>query len=129
MRALVADGSSVILTTHYLEEAEALAQRVVVLGKGRVLSEGSVDELRAHVAMSRIRCRTDLDAGSVAAWPDVASVEREGAYLVIQSASPESVMQRLLASGSDLAGLEVKRAGLAEAFAEITGNEDIREAA
>src|SRR6185312_17422714 len=46
IRALVAEGVSVVLTTHYLEEAEALAQRVVVLGQGRVLSEGSVDDLR-----------------------------------------------------------------------------------
>src|SRR5580698_398626 len=54
MRALVAEGCSVVLTTHYLEEAEALAQRVVVMGKGRVLSEGSVDALRSHVPLTRI---------------------------------------------------------------------------
>ena len=48
MRNLVAEGCSIVLTTHYLEEAEALAQRVVVMAKGRVLSEGSVDALRAQ---------------------------------------------------------------------------------
>jgi ABC-2 type transport system ATP-binding protein len=50
IRDLVARGSSVVLTTHYLEEAEALANRVVVLAKGRVIASGSVDEIRSVVS-------------------------------------------------------------------------------
>ena len=120
MRALVAEGCSVVLTTHYLEEAEALAQRVVVVAKGRVVSEGSVDALRGQVPLSRIRCLTDLDAAAVSEWPQVASAEREGARLHINTSAPENVLRRLLDADMSLTELEVQRAGLAEAFTELT---------
>lgn len=124
MRAVVADGSSVVLTTHYLEEAEALAQRVVVLGHGRVLSEGSVDDLRARVALSRIRCLSTVDPSEIAAWPEVATAVREDGHLMVTTPSPEAVMQRLLAADAGLGELEVHRAGLAEAFTELTRDDE-----
>jgi ABC-2 type transport system ATP-binding protein len=127
MRALVAEGCSVVLTTHYLEEAEALAQRVVVMGKGRVLSEGSVDALRAQVPLTRIRCVTDLDATIVATWPQVASAEREGQRMRISTNAAEDVLRRLLHADASLSELEVQRAGLAEAFTELTREEHTEE--
>lgn len=123
MRALTSEGCSIVLTTHYLEEAEALAQRVVVMGKGRVLSEGSVDALRAQVPLTRIRCITDLDAAAVANWPGVASAERDSARLRIRTSAPETVLRRLLDADDGLAELEVHRASLAEAFTELTREE------
>ena len=131
MRALVADGCSVVLTTHYLEEAEALAQRVVVMGRGNVISEGSVDDLRARVAMTRIRCTSDLDAGAVADWPQVSDALREEGHLVVTTAQAENVLRRLLDADPALAELEVRRAGLAEAFTELTREDlaDRKEAA
>jgi ABC-2 type transport system ATP-binding protein len=127
MRALVAEGCSVVLTTHYLEEAEALAQRVVVMGKGRVLSEGSVDALRAQVPLTRIRCVTDLDATVIAGWPQVTSAEREGSRLHISTSAAENVLRRLLDADAALSELEVQRAGLAEAFTELTRDEHLAE--
>jgi ABC-2 type transport system ATP-binding protein len=120
IRRLVAGGSAVVLTTHYLEEAEALAQRVVVLAKGRVLSDGSVDALRSRVALTRIRCLTVLDEVAMARWTHVVSVERDGARLHIRTDAPELVLRRLLDADPALAELEVMRAGLAEAFTELT---------
>ncbi|MEO7053152.1 MAG: ABC transporter ATP-binding protein [Rhodanobacter sp.] len=127
IRTLVAAGCSVVLTTHYLEEAEALAQRVVVLGRGRVLSEGSVDALRARVAMTRIRCLSDLDPAAVAGWPEVADAVSEGGRLCITTPAAELVLRRLLDADTALRELEVRRAGLAEAFSELT-REDTPEA-
>ncbi|MBE1160626.1 ABC transporter ATP-binding protein [Dyella acidiphila] len=123
MRSLVAEGCSVVLTTHYLEEAEALAQRVVVMGKGRVLSEGTVDALRAQVPLTRIRCVSDIDASTVANWPQVASAERDGARLRISTHAAENVLRRLLAADETLSELEVQRAGLADVFTELTRDE------
>ena len=120
IRRLVAEGCAVVLTTHYLEEAEALAQRVVVLAKGRVLSDGSVDALRSRVALTRIRCLTDLDEVALARWTHVVSVERDGGRLHIRTDAPEGVLRRLLDADPLLAELEVMRAGLAEAFTELT---------
>lgn len=121
IRALVAQGSSVLLTTHYLEEAEALGDRVVVLHRGRVVAEGAMDEVRAHVSQRRIRCVCTLDAATVGAWPQVRSVQRDGDRLeILVGGAAETVVRRLLALDPALGELEVQRAGLAEAFIELT---------
>ncbi|MET4676450.1 MULTISPECIES: ABC transporter ATP-binding protein [unclassified Luteibacter] len=120
IRTLVAGGCAVVLTTHYLEEAEALADRVCVVARGKVISEGSVDALRAHVAVRRVRCITRTDIATVSAWPGVTSVELQHGRLSLATADAESVVRRLLAADDGLSELEVQRAGLAEAFAEIT---------
>jgi ABC-2 type transport system ATP-binding protein len=120
IRVLVADGCAVLLTTHYLEEAEALADRVAVIDKGRLIAEGSVQEIRAHVSQRRIRCITSLPADAIAAWPLVREVRRDSDRIEIIADSAESVVRRLLADDATLAELEVQRAGLAEAFLELT---------
>ncbi len=120
IRTLVAEGCAVVLTTHYLEEAEALASRVVVLAKGRVLSDGSVDALRARVAQTRIRCVTAIDVNVIARWPQVSSVTIDRGQMELRTDAPEHVLRRLLDADPSLSGLEVLRAGLAEAFTELT---------
>ncbi|MBC6942078.1 MAG: ABC transporter ATP-binding protein [Xanthomonadales bacterium] len=120
IRALVADGCALILTTHYLEEAEALADRVGVLVHGRLVACGSVAQIRARVAQKRIRCTSVLAAETIAAWPQVGSASRDGRYLEIVTAAAEPVVRQLLAADPGVGELEVHRAGLAEAFVEIT---------
>jgi len=130
IRRMLREGCAVVLTTHYLEEAEALADRVCVIAKGRVVSQGSVDSLRAHVALRRIRCITTLDAAAIAAWPEVVSVDMQQGRLTIATAQAEVVVRRLLDGDPALCELEVQRAGLAEAFQEITRDTDaVQEAA
>ena len=128
IRELVAGGSAVLLTTHYLEEAEALSDRVVVIDHGRLVAEGSVAEVRARVSQRRIRAVTATDAGAVAAWPGVREVAREGDVLRIVTDAAEPVVRRLLDADPALHDLEVQRAGLADAFLELTRTPD-REAA
>jgi ABC-2 type transport system ATP-binding protein len=120
IRNAVASGCAVVLTTHYLEEAEALADRVCVIAKGRVVSEGTVDALRAHVAVRRIRCITAIAPATIAAWPEVISADVVQGRLAIATAEAETVVRRLLDNDAGLTELEVQRAGLAEAFTEIT---------
>ena len=120
MRALVANGCAILLTTHYLEEAEALADRVAVLARGRIVAEGSVRQIRARVAQRRIRCVSDLPLETIGAWPDVRSVHRDGDRFEIVTDAAESVVRQLLREDTELRDLEVQRAGLAEAFVEIT---------
>ncbi len=119
-RALVADGCSILLTTHYLEEAEALADRVAVLAHGRLVAEGSVRQIRARVAQRRIRCVSALTAETIGAWPGVRSISRDGERIEIVTDTAESVVRQLLREDTALTELEVQRAGLAEAFIEIT---------
>jgi ABC-type multidrug transport system ATPase subunit len=120
IRKLREAGCSILLTTHYLEEAEALADRVVVLAKGRVIASGSVDEMRAVVSRRLIRCESSVPTEDLAGWPGVISASRAGGRLVITTADVEGVLRRLLATDLSVAHLEVQQAGLAEAFVELT---------
>ena len=58
LRDLLHEGCSIVLTTHYIEEAEALADRVAVITRGRLVASGTVEEMRAHVSRKSIVCRT-----------------------------------------------------------------------
>ena len=117
---LVRNGASIVLTTHYLEEAEALADRVVVLAKGRVIASGTVREMRALVGHKRITCSTVLPAELIASWQGVQTVSRERGRLQITASNAEHVVKRLVAADADFQDLEVHSAGLAEAFTELT---------
>ncbi|CAN7236998.1 ABC transporter ATP-binding protein [Pseudoxanthomonas sp. LjRoot168] len=120
IRELRSQGCAVLLTTHYLEEAEALADRVVVVNHGRIVAEGTVAQVRAHVSQRRIRCTSALPAERVQAWPGVQLAQRDGARLDIVADAAESVVRRLLHEDAALSDLEVQRAGLAEAFLALT---------
>jgi ABC-type multidrug transport system ATPase subunit len=120
VRRLRKAGTSIVLTTHYLEEAEALADRVAVLARGRLVALGTVSEVRAVVDRKRIICATSLDTAELQRWSDVESVDREGGRLRLTVRNAEAVVRRLLAADADVRDLEVLRAGLAEAFTELT---------
>jgi ABC-type multidrug transport system ATPase subunit/peptidoglycan/LPS O-acetylase OafA/YrhL len=120
IRALVAGGSSVVLTTHYLEEAEALADRVAVLAGGRLIASGTVGEIRSVVARKHITCTTSVREEEVRGWTDVVAVTRDAGRLTITVVDAEPVVRRLLAADADLRDLEVRQAGLADAFMQLT---------
>jgi ABC-type multidrug transport system ATPase subunit/peptidoglycan/LPS O-acetylase OafA/YrhL len=120
IRDLLRDGCSILLTTHYLEEAEALASRVAVLAKGRVVASGSVDEMRALVSRRHIRCVTTLPLHEVRRWPGVVDVSLDHDQLAIVATDAESLVRRLLAADPALSRLEVKQAGLNDAFNALT---------
>lgn len=133
IRELVAAGTGVVLTTHYLEEAEALAQRVVVLHRGRVAAAGTMHDVRAHVSQRRIRCLSALDAARIATWPGVRSAVRgqdgNPARIEVLTDAVEPVLRRMLAEDSALSDLDIQRAGLADAFLELTRDDAEQEAA
>jgi ABC-2 type transport system ATP-binding protein len=124
IRQLIAEGCSVLLTTHYLEEAEALADRVCVMAHGRMIHEGTVEALRSRVSLKRIRCISALDVELVRSWQHVTDVRRDDERLHITTAEAETVVRRLLNADAQLSELEVQRAGLAEAFTELTRDAD-----
>jgi ABC-2 type transport system ATP-binding protein len=123
LRQLVRDGASIVLTTHYLEEAESLADRVVILAKGRTIASGTVSEIRAVVGHKRISCSTVLDVKVIRAWPGVQNVTRDRGRLHIAASDADTVVKRLALADADFQDLEVHSAGLAEAFTELTETE------
>jgi ABC-type multidrug transport system ATPase subunit/peptidoglycan/LPS O-acetylase OafA/YrhL len=120
IRRLIKDGCSVVLTTHYLEEAEALADRVVVLAKGKVIASGSVAEVRSIVSRTHISCTGALSAKEVRLWPGVLEATQDAHKLMITAVDAESVVRRLLAADPSVRQLEVRQADLADAFTELT---------
>ena len=120
IRTLAREGCAIVLTTHYLEEAEALADRVNVLARGRIVAQGSVQQIRARVAQRQISCVTQLTQATIERWPEVRSVVRAGDRTQIVTHAAEAVVRQLLSEDLQLSELEVHRAGLAEAFVEIT---------
>ena len=120
IRALIARGKTVLLTTHYLQEAYALANRVVVLNKGQIVAQGTPAQIKAQTAGKRIRCLSRLHLDMVQAIPGVLSAKRDREALEIQVAECEPVIRELLSRDSQLSGLEVTSAGLEEAFLALT---------
>jgi ABC-2 type transport system ATP-binding protein len=123
IRALAAQGKTVLLTTHYLEEADALASRVVVIGKGKILAEGTPTEIKHRAAGRRIRCITQLDPDFMRALPSVLSVEQDREAFIIVATETERVALELLREDPTLRGLEISAPGLEEAFLALTGSE------
>jgi len=120
IRKLIARGKTVLLTTHYLEEADALADRVVVINRGEIIAEGTPAEIKASTAGRRIRCVSSLDIETVRSLPGVNDVRRDRDALEIRAASAEPILRELLARDTGLSGVEVTSAGLEEAFLALT---------
>jgi ABC-2 type transport system ATP-binding protein len=120
IRKLIGRGKTVLLTTHYLEEADALADRVVVINKGQIIAQGTPSEIKAHTSGKRIRCSSHLDLKIVQAIPAVTAAKQDRDLLEIQTAEAESVLRELLALDPWLSDIEVTGAGLEEAFLALT---------
>ena len=132
IRRLVATGSTVLLTTQYLDEADQLSDRIAVIDRGRVVAEGTADELKASVGSSSLslllRDPTDLErAGAIAARVLEVSVGMtpESGRLRAPMRNPDRVTDLLLAfreGGIGLAELSVQKPTLDEVFLTITGH-------
>lgn len=121
VRSFIGDGRTVVLTTHYLEEADALADRIVLLDEGRLIAEGTPAEIKARTAGKVVRAVTSLDPARLAALPGVNRVELVGAATELLTTDAEETVRELLAADRGLTGLEVTGASLEEAFLAITG--------
>ena len=120
VRALVSRGRAILLTTHYLEEADALADRVVVMNQGAIVADGAPHEMKRLAASRRIRCVTSLSVDRLQSMPGVASIRRDGATTELLTSDAERVTRDLLSADASLSGLEVTGAGLEEAFLALT---------
>ena len=123
IRSLAAQGKTVLLTTHYLEEADALASCIVVIGKGRILAEGTPTEIKHRVTGRRIRCITSLELDFVREMAHVITAEGDRDAMVIVASETERVVQQLLREDPTLRGLEISAPGLEDAFLALTNPE------
>jgi len=122
IRALVARGKTVLLTTHYLNEADALADRILVLQHGSIVAEGTPAEIKSRAIGKQVRFNSRLSLDEIRAIPGVLSVAADRQKFELQVQSAEPVVRELLERDSWLSDLEVTSAGLEEAFLALTQN-------
>ena len=140
IRSLRSRGKTVLLTTHYLEEADSLADRIIVLNKGRVICEGTPAEVRATADarsdsrnqddsrsslpnVKLLSFQTTLSREQIANLAGVRKVEGSGSNVIVTTSAPESTLRELLALDPELHGLDVRRPALEDAFLALTARE------
>jgi ABC-2 type transport system ATP-binding protein len=101
IRRMVTRGKTVLLTTHYLQEADALADRVAVINKGEIIAEGTPAEIKAKTAGKRIRCITSLSLNSLRQIAGVTEVKEDREAVEIHAVEAESIVRELLARDTD----------------------------
>jgi ABC-2 type transport system ATP-binding protein len=129
IRRLIQRGRSVVLTTHYLEEVDALADRVVVLNHGVIVAEGTSAEIKARTAQRKIRCATRLRPSEIELIPEVSSVSEQESRMEIRTSQVEPVLREMFLRDPQLSGLEVFNSTLEEAFLKIveSGNHEAKQ--
>ncbi|HEY4026139.1 MAG TPA: ABC transporter ATP-binding protein [Candidatus Dormibacteraeota bacterium] len=123
IREFAARGRTIVLTTHYLEEADELAERIVVVDQGVVIADASPAEIKGKVAGKRVTFDTD-DALGEADFRDmpVNHLEVSGGHVRLLSNQPEAVLGALFGRGVSIRNLEVVGADLEEAFLALTSH-------
>jgi ABC-2 type transport system ATP-binding protein len=120
IRRIVTRGKTVLLTTHYLQEADELADRVAVINQGEIIAHGTPAEIKAKTAGKRIRCITTLDLKFLRQIPGVTEVKQDREAVELHAIDAEPVVRELLVRDARLSGLEITSAGLEEAFLALT---------
>lgn len=114
-----ADGAAVLLTSHDLAEADALADRVVVMDAGRIVADDTPAALRARAGGSVIRCRSSLSVARASMLPAVCKASAEGGDLRIVTTSAVDTIRSLCDADPALADLRVADASLEDAIAAL----------
>jgi ABC-2 type transport system ATP-binding protein len=118
-------GKTFLFATHYLEEADAYADRAVLMARGRVVADGPTTEIKAIVGTRTIRATLpDAPLEALEQLPGVTRAERRGEAVVLASTDSDASLRRLLERYPEARDIEVRGAGLEEAFLQLTGDEE-----
>jgi ABC-2 type transport system ATP-binding protein len=127
MRAFADRGKTVVFATHYLEEADEFADRIVLMAAGRVVADGTPVEIKSMVGTRIIRATlpaTDATPGTgnteLGPLPGVTNVERHGDTIVVTCTDSDVALRRLLTDHPGARDIEVRSGGLEAAFLELT---------
>jgi ABC-2 type transport system ATP-binding protein len=123
MRAFAARGNTVVFATHYLEEADAYADRIILMAGGLVVADGPATEIKARVGRRTIRATLPgVDAAELARLPGVVAVERHGEAVALSCRDSDAALRAVLSGYPAAVDIEVRGAGLEEAFLELTAD-------
>jgi ABC-2 type transport system ATP-binding protein len=121
MRELAARGKTILFATHYLEEADAYADRAVLMAHGLIVADGPTNEIKAMVGQRTIRATLPgVELAALEALPGVSGAERRGEAVVLSCADSDAAIRALLTAHPDARDIEITAAGLEQAFLQLT---------
>ncbi len=119
----VAQGKTIVLTTHNLEEADALAKRIVVINQGQIIADDTPEAIKGYIGGKHVRFYAPtLTLEDLRTLPGVQSVQLIDTKFDVYTMQPEALLATLFKDGIELRDLEVVGAGLEDAFLALTGN-------
>jgi ABC-2 type transport system ATP-binding protein len=125
MRGFAAGGRTVVFATHYLEEADRFADRVVLMARGRIVADGPANEIKAMAGGRTVRATLPgVPEAELAGLPGVARVERRGESVVLSCQDADAALRALIGRYPQASAFEVAGAGLEEAFLDLTADVD-----
>jgi ABC-2 type transport system ATP-binding protein len=125
VRAIAERGKTVAFATHYLEEADAYADRIVLIARGRIVADGPATEIKARAGSRTIRATLPaVDVASLGALPGVVSAERHGDAVILSCSDADTALDALLGTFRGVRDIEVRGRSLEEAFLQLTADED-----
>jgi ABC-2 type transport system ATP-binding protein len=125
MRSVATQGKTIVFATHYLEEADTHADRIVLLARGTIVADGPATEIKARVGARTIRATLPgADLASLAALPGVLNADRHGDSVILTCSDAEEALRGLLSHFSGVRDLEVRGSGIEEAFLALTADRE-----
>ena len=125
MRGFVARGKTVLFATHYLEEADAYADRAILMANGRIVADGPTTEIKAMVGLRTIRATLpDAELDVLGRLPGVKAADRHGNAVILTCSDSDAAIRGLLAAYPAARDIEINTGGLEQAFLHLTGGDD-----
>jgi len=123
IRGIAASGKTIVFATHYLEEADSYADRIVLMARGRIVADGPATEIKATVGLRTIRATLpDADLTALAALPGVTNADTRGEAVILNCSDSDTALRALLPAYPQARDIEVSGAGLEEAFLQLTAD-------
>ena len=118
-----AHNTTIILTTHYMEEADSLADRLGIINRGKIIELGTPDTLKKKVGQDLVFLKGEINENALKALPFVNSVERENSHYKIGITNSGANLQALLNAGGRIDEVEVRRVTLDDVFLKFAGQQ------
>ncbi|WP_375480707.1 ABC transporter ATP-binding protein [uncultured Jatrophihabitans sp.] len=123
VRAFARGGKTVLFATHYLEEADQYADRIILMAHGRIVADGPANEIKASVGGRTLRATLPgADLAALAALPGVTTADSRGDAVTLACADSDAAIRALLADYPGARDIEISSAGLEAAFLALTGD-------
>jgi ABC-2 type transport system ATP-binding protein len=128
VRRIAASGKTIVFATHYLEEADTYADRIVLMARGRIVADGPATEIKATVGLRTIRATLPgVDVAALSILDGVKNAERRGDSVVLHCSDSDAAIRELLPAYPNACDIEIAGAGLEQAFLMLTGDHTAEE--